>query len=96
MTTRRQELKGNIEQQPFRDPFYDIKPDRVWLDVTNIGVNAEGMVKVILSINGHRNELFHSYVTDGVVSHCYNLSWLVHRPWWKRIWRHIKRVWRNG
>lgn len=65
--------------QPLRDPFYDIVPERMWLDVTNIGVRAEGMVRVVLRVNDQEKELYHSYVTDGIVSHGFNLTPWLHR-----------------
>lgn len=66
------------DQQVCRDPFYDLIPERMWLRVTNIGVKHEGMVKVILEVNGQEKELFNSYVIDGIVSHEFNFTpWLI-------------------
>ena len=77
------------------DPIYREKPKRVWLDVTNIGVEREGMVRVVLSVNGIERELYHSYVTDGVVAHGYNLTWLLPNPWYRKLWQRYL-AWRNG
>ena len=67
------------ENQACRDPFYDQIPKHMWVSITNIGVKAEGMVRVILRINETEKELYHGYVTDGIVSHSHNLTGWLHK-----------------
>lgn len=67
------------EHQVARDPFYDLVPEKMWLRVTNIGVKAPGMIRVILEVNCQEKELYHGYVTDGTVSHEYNLTGWIKR-----------------
>jgi hypothetical protein len=64
------------QEQPMRDEFSEIKPERVWLSLSN--VCDQGKFKVTLEVNGQPKELFNSYVhqNDGIVLHDYNLTWL--------------------
>jgi hypothetical protein len=65
------------DQIACKDPFYDLIPEKMWLRVTNVGVRHEGMVKIILEVNGQEKVLFDSYVIDGTVIHDFNLTgWL--------------------
>jgi uncharacterized protein with von Willebrand factor type A (vWA) domain len=67
------------EQQVAKDPFYDLIPERAGISISNIGVRDEGMVRVVLEINGQEKELYHGYVIDCTVSHWWNLTWLLNR-----------------
>lgn len=65
------------QQEVFIDPFHSLKPEKVWLYLTNIC--DEGKFKVVLEVNGQDKVLFNSYVeqSEGVVSNHYNLTWLI-------------------
>jgi hypothetical protein len=69
--------RGGRMSEPARDPFYDIKPEKVWLYLTNIC--DKGKFKVVLEVNGQEKVLFESYVEQGevIISEHHNLTWLL-------------------
>ena len=69
----------NETQQPAKDPFDSIVPERVWISISNIEAKP-GRLCVALEVNGKTvRELFHGYPSqeDGVVSQNHNLTWLI-------------------
>jgi hypothetical protein len=68
------------DQIPAKDIFQDVKPERVWLTLSN--VCDKGKFRVVLEVNGVEKELFHSYPNraDGIISESHNLTWLLGVP----------------
>lgn len=60
-----------------RDPFYDIKPERAWVGVSNM--TEDRKLRVLLEINGIERVLFSSALPfdEGNVLQHSNITWLI-------------------
>lgn len=69
-----------MSEQIARDPFYDMKPEKFWIGITN--ATGDGKLHVIAEINGVRKEIWamkpsYAEPDEGVISDWTNFTWAI-------------------